>query len=421
MSVSRIDKLVHGHTGAPSLAQTRSSRNVQFNIVLHDIEPVKRAVMAHVATTLGLRCFTGPVWLYDDPGATGIWPHRGPLRKLILESAAAYGHPERIRWTSGTPSEGITLHIGAEAGGEFVADAAGWVAGVNTELPKRLPAEVPASVFAVSCTFAQLFNKTLLGRERRHPWTFSVRDLAAGVDAPAAHTLAAIDCGQVAVLGAGAIGSAFAYTVWLSNWTASLDIYDRESYDEPNLETTCLIGNDHVVQCRPKAPALAEAASRPGLRVAGHQVEIRRDSPELDIQRSTFVCAVDNPETRRILDSTRADLLLNAAVGGAVLDAGQALFTRHGVADPALSKRYPERTPVATQNRPDARLPEEVQDDCSRVAYEGVATAAPFIATATAAMLAAACAEIPPDAPNYLKLDLFGLQDRVDRRFLARG
>ncbi len=417
MRVSRVDKLLNVRMAAPSLALSRQSRSVPLAIVLHDLEPVKRAVMAHVAATLALRCFTGPILVYGDPRAVGVGSQHGTLGDQLLESAAAFGEAGRIQWRDGSPSSQPIIHIGG-AGAEFVANAAGWVAGVNTWLPGYLPAEVPASVFAVSCVFAQVFSKTLLGGGHAHSWTFSVSDLAVGVDAPAAHTLASIECGQVGVLGAGAIGSAFAYTLWLSDWTAGLDILDGDSYDEPNLETTCLIGKDQVMRCRPKAAALAEASTRSGLRASGRHVVVDRGSPELDIPRSTFVCAVDNPETRRILDSTSAGLLLNGAVGGAARDAGLVLFTRHGAADPLLSERYPERKVVAGPIDEAARVPVEIRDECSRVAYDGVATAAPFLATATAAMLAAACAEVPPGAPNYLKLDLFGRQDRVDRRLL---
>lgn len=419
MHVSRIDKLLNARTVEPSLERSRQSRSVPLAIVLHDLEPVKRAVMAHVATTLALRCFTGPIYVYGDRRVLGVESQPGTLGDQLLDSAAAFGETARIQWRDGSPSGQPTLHIGGGAEAGFVANAAGWVAGVNTWLPGGLPAEVPASVFAVSCVFAQVFNRTLLGGGRAHSWTFSVSDLAAGVDAPSAYTLASVECGQVGVLGAGAIGSAFAYALWLSDWTASLDILDGDHYDEPNLETTCLIGKEEVMRCRPKAAALAEASTRSGLRTSGRHVVVERGSPELDIPRSTFVCAVDNPETRRILDSTRASLLLNGAVGGAAHDAGLVLFTRHGATDPPLAERYPERSVGPAEQA--SHIPVEIPDDCSRVAYDGIATAAPFIATATAAMLAAACARAPPpDAPNYLKLDLFGRQDRIDRRLLRR-
>lgn len=413
MAISRIDKIINERTRSPSLAQSRDARGLRVNLVLSEIEPNKLAVMSHVATTLALRVFTGPVYLYGNPDGPGV--HGGTLGSQLAQMATSFGAPERIRWNPGSRLDGPTLFIGGTVG-DFIADAAGWVSGVNSPLPRDLPAEAPACVFAVSCAFAQLFNKSLFGVDSPHPWTFSVRDLRVAPPAPPAYALTPIDFGRAAVLGAGAIGSAFAYTLWLSTWTGSLEIYDRDAYDEPNLETTCLIDQEHVVRCLPKAPALATAAKRRGLHTTGYQVDITASSPELAAQRTTFVCAVDNPETRRLLDSVAADILLNGAVGGSARDSGQVLFSRHGPTDPPLSVRYRER-PAGDQVGIDAaHVPQEVEDACSRVAYEGVAAAAPFIATTTAAMLAAACVDIPEEAPNYLKLDLFGLQDRVDSR-----
>lgn len=417
MAISRITKLINERTGAQTLGQSRDARRIRLNIALNGGEPNKRAVMAHTATTLGLRTFTGPVFIYGDPRVPGV---RGDaLGDQLVELAEVYGEPERLQWGSGTPRDGVTLSIGGTTG-DFIADAAGWVSGINSPLPAHLPAEAPAGVFAVSCTFAQLFNRTIFGIGSRHSWTFCVRELCVGPPLPTEHKPTPKDIGSAAVLGAGAIGSALAYTLWLSDWIGDLEILDRDAYDEPNLETTCLIGREHVVRCLPKAPALAAAAARPGLSARGNRLEVTASSPELNAPRSTFICAVDNPETRRMLDSVAADVLLNGAVGGSARDSGQVLFSRHGTSDPLLSTLYRERPAPPPHAPRSSHFPEEVRDECSRVSYEGVAAAAPFIATATAAMLAAACVGASRGAPNYLKLDLFGLQDRVDSRWDPR-
>jgi hypothetical protein len=272
----------------------------------------------------------------------------------------------------------------------------------------------------VSCSFAQVFATSVLGKARHEQWTFSVRDHRADVEVPTPYDPAPLDLGHVGLLGAGAIGSAFAYTLWLSHWTASLEIFDRETYDEPNLETTCLIHREHVRKCAPKAIALADVTRRPGLTVEGFRATIGPHSPELTVARRFFICGVDNPQTRRVLDQTRTEALLNGAVGGSAFDAGHVLFTRHGVTDPPLSARYPlrERPPVASAS---GHMPIEIRDECSRVPYEGVSVAAPFIAVASGAMLAGACAAevngLPRgDRPNYVKLDLLGLQHKLISR-----
>lgn len=422
MKVSRIDKLINEITRAPSLASSAAARTSPFNIILSaEIEPTKRAMMAHVATMLALRCFHGPIVLHGDPGWPGLSFDRSDLGGSLLAIARAFGTPERVRWSLGPPDAGPVLRIGAAAGGSgHMADASGWTAGINIGLPPLASAEAAACAFAVACAFAQIFATVVLGRARHEAWTFSVRDHRADAEGPPSHDLQPLDLGPVGLLGAGAIGSAFVYAVWLSHWTASLQIFDRETYDEPNIETTCLIHLDHVRKCAPKAAALAEVSRRPGLAAEGFRTAIDASSPELLVPRRVFVCGVDNPETRRALDHTRADALLNGAVGGSALDAGHVLFTRHLAADPPLSTRYPARDRPATPASA-AHLPTELHDECSRISYDGVSVAAPFIAVATGAMLAGACAaeaqSVPRDGrPNYLKLDLFELQRQLISR-----
>src|SRR2546423_1764179 len=151
MQVSRIAKLVNEITRAPSLASSAKARALPFNIVLSaKLEPAKRAVMTHVATTLALRCFTGPFLLHGDPRSPGLPAVAGDLGEAIAAASRAFGTPQRIHWATGTPCAGPVLRIGAAAPGTgHVADAAGWVAGVNIEMPSAVPAEAAAGAFAV--------------------------------------------------------------------------------------------------------------------------------------------------------------------------------------------------------------------------------------------------------------------------------
>jgi hypothetical protein len=144
-------------------------------------------------------------------------------------------------------------------------------------------------------------------------------------------------------------------------------------------------------------------------------VEVSSNSAELRERRDLFVCAVDNSETRRALDAVSAPFIINAAVGGSRLDAGHVLMSRHGPDEATLSSLYPDRGDGGGSNADDS-APQEVQDACSRVAYAGVSLAAPFIATAAAALAMTECGRrvLRDDTgPNYLKLDVFGKQQAL--------
>ena len=47
-----------------------------------------------------------------------------------------------------------------------LADAAGWVAAVNRELPAEVAAEAASCAFAVACAFAKQFHAHVLGRDK---------------------------------------------------------------------------------------------------------------------------------------------------------------------------------------------------------------------------------------------------------------
>jgi hypothetical protein len=419
MNVSRVSKLVNDSTKAGSLRESDTARVVPFSLVLSDAHPAKIATMAHVAVTLALRCFTGPVRVYGDARRATELSAGGTLGEYVGRIADAYGAPHRLEWAAGEPSSGPTLHLGRGPSSGFVADAVGWTAGVNTVLRPQVDAEVPASVFAVSCAFAQLFGETLLGRPRQHAWSVFLRNMTGHTEISDTFTREPTDCGEITLLGAGAIGSAFAYLLWLSGWSARVVVLDRDSYDEPNLETSCLIGREHVRRCLPKAPALAECMRREGLQATGRVEEVRAGSPVLGVTQRFFVCGVDNSETRRELDAHGSSWLLNAGVGGSSRDVGHVLYSRHGAGDPLLSTCYPARAgaiPGLTEVPESGHVPREMAEECSRIPYQGISAAAPFVATTAAALIATACAGGVASMPRYVKIDLLGMQDRMDVR-----
>jgi hypothetical protein len=217
---------------------------------------------------------------------------------------------------------------------------------------------------------------------------------------------------MIRLLGAGAIGSGFTYTLWLSGWNAIVEIIDYDHYDEPNHETTMRIGLTEVRRNRKKAVALAENVKRNGLKTKFQVKRILKGNAILQEPSDAFVCAVDNPETRRILDGANTELLINAGVGGRAEDAGHVVWTRHLPGDPLLSKRYVTADPDNSRSV----VPEEFRkDECSRLIYHDASLAAPFIGLAAGTLLAAACGlhateQLPK--VNYFKIDLLKLQSR---------
>lgn len=184
-----------------------------------------------------------------------------------------------------------------------------------------------------------------------------------------------------------------------------------------------LISRDDELRRGAKARALADLVGAGNAVRAEHVItDVSADSPVLAHNWDLFVCAVDNPETRRILDGLNVACLVNGGVGGSVRDAGHVLCSRHAPSDVPLSALYPDRGIKPTQRPQDA--PTEIRDDCSRIAYQGVSMAAPFLGVASGALLLAVCAQwrLGLDVPaNYLKLDLLGQQDRFQRERKRRG
>jgi hypothetical protein len=406
MSVSRLDKFVRERAKTTSLAEAHSARERAIELT---IAGGASSHLVRAAVALAVRCFTGAVHLVVDDADSDA-------ASVAIEEARTYGAEARVRMGSGGEPV-VRLGLCKAIDGVFV-DAAGPVAYVNMLATSNGTAWPPAAAFAVACGFGKLFAR-MLGVDRsicEEPWDFSLLTLTTAAPCDQRAVPTELDVGKVVLIGAGAIGSAFAFVLKMCDWRCELHIVDPQAYDEPNHETTLLIAKRDALACLPKAKTLAGLVA--GGRITADPIEERVGPGHavLESRCNLLVCAVDNPDTRRILDNTACDVLLNGAVGGSGLDAGLVLWTRHADGGPTLASLYPEVAETTSNTPP----PTEVAgDECSRVAYEGVALAAPFMALASASLLVAGCAHhafgaLP--APRYLQFDLLELQSKYSER-----
>jgi hypothetical protein len=408
VSVSRLDKFVREYAGKSSLAESHDlrDRDVELRVGARASGPMGRPAVA-----VALRCFTGRVHVVLDAAAA---PHLGAE---ALEEARAYGKPNRLVQASAeSGSRVVRVGLARPVEGGVVADASGWRASVNQVLESDEPAEVAAAAFAVACAFGKLFAGLLCANHDalKEQWSFSLMDFTScGAGAPANDGL---NIGAVTLVGAGAIGSAFAAILRLSRWTGTLRVVDDESYEEPNHETTLLISVEDACLQLPKAATLAARAARAGLITEAVAERVHSGHAVLSTPCTVLVCGVDNAETRCILDGATCELLLNAGVGGSHLDAGLIVWSRHDGGGRTLASLYSAAVGADEQSP----LPPPVEvDSCSRVAYDGVTVAAPFMALASAALLAAAVAHHaigrrPPS--SYLQFNLLELQGKYAER-----
>ncbi len=413
MTTSRIGKFLCETTGAARFdtAQARRARDV---LLLTSERAHPTLVRSAVALTL--RCFLGKTLVVAEPGAT----LPAELVNEVKAEAAAYGETDRVSFVAAAHADRLVLGLGCSCAGVFV-DAHGWSVSVN-ELGPRLAPTAPAAAFAAAAGVAKLFA-SIIGRDSpvvHEAWTAPLLDLPAGDDLWAEPPI--IELGRVIVIGAGAIGAGLGHVLRGSGWRGDVLYVDSQRYDEPNHETTLLISKDAAMRQRPKAATLARLVESRGIVARGVEEHIVENHPLLTEPAAALVCAVDNVDTRQLLDRTAAAVVFNAGVGGSRLDAGHVLWTRHDRETPPLSTLY--RTSADPRGARSGGPSDIVTDECSRFAYESVSLAAPFMGLAAGALLAAGLAQhaLGMSAPtNYLKLDLLGLQRWSTRRVMRRS
>lgn len=420
MGINRTDKFILEHMGLASLGAAAELRNRPVVVVLGGRPFERVSIMTHAAVCLLVRCFHAEIWL--DPGVETGEPRLEQLESIIQAArteSIRFSGRDRIMVGAG-PLDAIRMGIGAPLEGAVRIDAAGWTVGINKELAGNATPIAPAACLSAALGVAKLFVSTVMGRGgiADESWAFSLLAMnvydSSGVEvAPRPEKL-----GRVAILGAGAIGSAIGFVLRQANLEVDVVTIDDDHYCEDNLDTTLMLSREVAILGLPKAAALAAAISGGKLRAEGRCERVVAGSKILGEEFGSFICGVDNAETRRILDRVSAGQLINAAVGGTRDDAGHALVSRHDTANP-LSKLYGERGGSLDVEQ-GANSPNEFfGDQCSLLAYQGATMAAPFVALAAGAIAVAQAmrAEVGAvEGPRVVKIDLRGIQHKMELR-----
>ena len=406
MSISRISKAIAEVRGDKKFQDALDVRNKDIDIYLpHNLTDTHR-LMARTATALILRCFKGKIRFHlSSPDAQVL--------KFIESEAGKMGCIERLDFKS-TETGPWRLALGCKENNAICADASGWTARINDVFGKRKAAAPPALTFAVSCAVAKLFNCSIFGNDRNafETWDFCLLRFLIGQHEPI--EAIQIDLGRIGLLGAGGVGSAVGFVLSLSDWVGQLEIIDFDYFEEPNLETCLMVSVPDINRPLRKAASLANNFRKHTINSKERDFKVEAGVPILAERWDAFVCGVDNPETRLVLDNVNAGILLNAGLGASREDVGWVLFTRHVNGIPPLSAMYRASASDALLSRED--VPEEFREKCLRKDYQGISLALPFVGLAAGSLLASGIYQYSikqPTAITSIRLDLFAKQQRM--------
>lgn len=410
MGISRITKSVVQALGVESFREAEEIRRKDVDFILPDGDATGLEIVVVSAAALVLRCFTGRLRVHGAETVELQTQIQDEARRLNALGRVEFGSRAAGRWM---------LAFGCRREGAICGDASGWTARINDTFLQRLPTGC-AGTFAAACMVAKLFNLAILGRDRDafEAWDFSLSSFTSDKGAPV-RRMEDVTLGRIGMLGAGALGSAVGFVLLRSKAKADVVVIDPQSYEGPNLETCVLTDVVAVNGAWKKAVHVAEVLKAGGIAARPELERVKAGSELLKMRWNGFVCGVDNPETRRMLDESNTRVLLNAGLGDSREDAGFVLWTRHVEGGAPLSELYSPARSGTGRGKNDDTIPREFREECTRMLYEGVSLSIPFAALAAGSLLVAglyheARGEAPLD--NYLQLDLFGKQSRYQRR-----
>jgi hypothetical protein len=93
------------------------------------------------------------------------------------------------------------------------------------------PPNAPAAAFAAAAGVAKLFG-TLIGKDDviiREQWAHTLLDFEGGANNDV------VDFGRIVLIGAGAVGSAFAHVLHGSGWRGTITVADNERWPNQRL------------------------------------------------------------------------------------------------------------------------------------------------------------------------------------------
>jgi len=413
MSISRVTKAIAEIRRDSKFQCAESVRDVSFDLLVQDTFSREIQCLAQIAVALALRCFKGRIRIHKLNDAPDL---NHDFRDSIESQAKKFGEEHRLDFA---PSERgpWSLALGCTCEGVISVDSSGWTARINGVFRQRLPAAPSALAFAVACAFAKLFNQAILGGGKHvlESWDFCLLRFLSGENPPLGYA-ENIHIGKVGLLGAGAIGSSVGYILALSQSTGTLNVIDFDYYEEPNLETCLDADRESVNVPLRKASSLVNSFADHSISAIERRCELKAGDPLLSEEWDAFICAVDNSDTRQLLDNVNARVLINGGLGSSKEDAGWILWTRHCKGDRPLSEIYKKPQEGAVDVT--VTIPDEFQDECSRMHYKGVSLSLPFAALATGSLLVASlyqnATKTLADAA-YLQMDLFAKQQRMTR------
>ena len=290
----------------------------------------------------GEEFFGRPVLIAAEPGALRTFNGRIALDALVrtvsrfsdnlgIRLPREYGRlerrMERLAGLAGAragpcPEPEVTVSVGGRAEGRFgiAIGSSGWVSRVRCRSGDPLgfgPEENVVGAMGSACLGAAEAFKRLVEVggcskpwARRHPEKTSFSFLDYTFSESGAGLAARADVGEVLLVGAGAVGSAFLYAASKARIRGTIDVLDHDTVDVTNLNRHLPFHLQDVG--RPKAEA-AEQIPSESVRIRGHATAYgaygRRGA------HPVVVSAVDNDEARFEIQHDLPRLILHGATG----------------------------------------------------------------------------------------------------------